>query len=270
MRKPKRMALLLVPVLAAAVMIVVTTLRAQQSPPQSAEQQSQTRQLYEHLDKFPIADYDAQEDPEPDKRARRGNKGKKYNEPNRHKYDATNPVIGGGNNEWEWALESTLPVKQSSAIVVGTVSDAKAFLSEDKTNIYSEYSVQVETVIKNFDDEPVKAGDTLVAERQGGRVRLRSGAVSGFFISGQNPPQVGRRYVFFLGYNKYDAASLGSTDPREMSHHILTAYELNGGKVSALDNPGGMYFKEHDGKDEAAFIKEIRRLLAESSQTPPE
>lgn len=53
-----------------------------------------------------------------------------------------------------------------------------------------------------------------------------------------------------------------------MSHHILTGYELRGGKVVALDNPGGMYFKEHDGKDEATFLGEIRRLLAELSRTP--
>ncbi|PYS82932.1 MAG: hypothetical protein DMF67_10950 [Acidobacteria bacterium] len=251
------MILLLMLILVTGVMVVVTTLRAQQSSPQSVEQQSQTRQLYEYLNKLPIADYDAPEDPDPDKRAKRRSKSKRYNEPNRHKYDAYNPVIGGGNNDWEWALESTLPVKQSSAIIVGTVSDAKAFLSEDKTNIYSEYSVQVEAVLKNFDDEPVKVGDTLVAERQGGRVRLLSGAISGFFISGQNPPQVGRRYVLFLGYNKYDASNLGSITPSEMSHHILTGYELRGGKVVALDNPGGMNFKEHDGEDEAAFLREI-------------
>ncbi|HYH85888.1 MAG TPA: hypothetical protein VEX60_10585 [Pyrinomonadaceae bacterium] len=240
------------------------TLRAQQSSQQGDEQQQQqARKLKEHLDKFPAADYDAPEDPDPDKRAKRRDKGKKYNEPRRHKYDASNPVIGGGNNEWEWTMESTLPVKQSSAIIVGTVSDAKAFLSEDKTNIYSEYSVQAETVIKNFDDEPVRVGDTLVAERQGGRVRLRSGDISGFFISGQNPPQVGRRYVLFLGYNKYDASNLRLMNPQDMSRHILTGYELRGGKVVALDDPGGMSFKKHDGENEAAFLDEIRRLLAD-------
>jgi hypothetical protein len=165
-------------------------------------------------------------------------------------------------------LESTLPAKQSSAIVVGTVSDAKAFLSEDKTNVYSEYSVRVEAVIKNFDGAPVNAGGTLVAERQGGRVRLRSGAVSGFFISGQNPPQVGRRYVLFLGYNKADTSNLGPKNPGEMTHHLLTGYELRAGKVAALDSPGGMHFRAHDGKDEAAFLEEIRRLLAEPSRKP--
>jgi hypothetical protein len=268
MGKGKRVTLLIAPILAAVGMAVVATLRAQQSPPQSTEQQGQLRRLYEHLDKFPAADYDAPEDPDPDRRAKRRDKSKKYNEPNRPKYNPSNPVIGGGNNDWEWGLESTLPVKQSSAVIVGTVSDAKAFLSEDKTNVYSEYSVQVESVLKNFDDKPVKAGDTLVAERQGGRVRLRSGAISGFSISGQNPPQAGRRYLLFLGYNKYDASNLGPTSPGEMNHHLLTAYELVGGKVAALDNPGGMYFKEHDGKAESAFLGEIRRMLSELSQTP--
>jgi hypothetical protein len=268
MRKNKTVAPSLVLILAAAVMIMVTTLRAQQNSTQTAEQQGQNRQLYEHLNRFPVADYDAPEDPDLDKRAKRESKSKRYNEPNRQKYDASNPVIGGGNNDWELALESTLPVKQSSAIIVGTVSDAKAFLSEDKTNIYSEYSVRVEAVLKNFDDEPLKAGETLVAERQGGRVRLPSGAISGFFISGQNPPQVGCRYVLFLGYNKYDASNLGSITPSEMSHYVLTGYELRGEKVVALDSPGGMNFNKHDSKDEAAFLTEIRRLLAESSQPP--
>lgn len=153
-------------------------------------------------------------------------------------------------------------------MVVGTVTAAEAFLSEDKTNVYSEYSVRVESVIKNFDDEPVRAGDSLVAERQGGRVRLRSRAVSGFFISGQNPPQAGRRYVLFLGYNKNDISTLGLTNPRDMSYHLLTAYELRDGKVAALDDPGGMNFREHDGKDESAFLADIRRLLAEPAPAP--
>ncbi|HEX8335520.1 MAG TPA: hypothetical protein VF621_02250, partial [Pyrinomonadaceae bacterium] len=160
------MALLLVPVFAAAVMTVVATLRAQQSPPQSAEEQNRTRQLYEHLDKFPAADYDASDDLL--KHPGRKSKSKKYNRPTRRKFDASNPSIASMSNEWEWGLESTLPVRQSSAIVVATVSEARAFLSEDKAHVYSEYSVQVETVIKNFDDGSAKAGDTLVAERQGG------------------------------------------------------------------------------------------------------
>jgi hypothetical protein len=267
MRKGQRIALLLA-VLAAVGVAVAATLRAQQSPPQSVEQQSQIRKLHEHLEKFPAADYDAPEDPDPDRRAKRMNESRKYNRPKRNRLDAASPGIAGMSNEWEWGLESTLPVKQSSAVVVGTVADARAFLSQDKANIYSEYSVRVESVLKNFDDGPVKAGDTLVAERQGGRVRLPSGAISGFFISGENPPQVGRRYVLFLGYNKYDASNLGPVSPGEMSHHILTGYELVGGKVTALDNAGGMDFQEHDGKGEAAFLGEIRRLLSEPSQTP--
>jgi hypothetical protein len=259
-----------VPVLAAAVVNALATLRAQQGTPQNAEQQSHTRQLYEHLDKFPVADYEAADVPDPESRAKRGNRNKKYNRPQGKKFGASNPTISGMTNEWEWGLEATLPVRQSSAIVVGTVTGAQAFLSEDKTNIYSEYSVRVESVIKNFDGEPVKVGDTLAAERQGGRVRLPSGDVSGFFISGQHPPQAGRRYVFFLGHNKHDASNLGLTSPHDMSRHILTGYELRGGKVVALDDPGGMNFKEHDGKGDAVFLGEIRRLLAESSQSSPE
>jgi hypothetical protein len=268
MRQRNGVALLLRSVLVATVVAAIATLRAQQSSPQSIEQQ-RLRQLHEHLNKFPVADYDSPEDAEPEKRAKRGNK--KYNRPKINKLDPFTPIIGGGNNDWEWALESTLPVKQSSAIIVGTVSDAKAFLSEDKTNIYSEYSVRVEDVLKNFNDERIKPGDTLITERQGGRVRLRAaGAISGFFTSGQNPPQVGRRYVLFLGFNKYDAAEVGVTSPIDMSHHLLTGYELRGGKVVALDDPGGMNFKKHDGMDEAALLDEIRLLLANPPQTQPE
>ena len=272
MRKQKRLALLIATVLAAAAAVTAFATRdaRHNSPPSEGQQQhDQAGKLKEHLNKFPAGEYDAPEAADPEKRAKRRDKGKRYNRPKMAKFDASNPVIGGASNDWEWGLESTLPVKQSSAVIVGTVSDARAFLSEDKTNIYSEYSVKVETVIKNFDQEPVKAGDTLVAERQGGRVTLRSGAVSGYFISGQNPPQVGRRYVLFLGYNKSDAGSLSLASRPDMSHHLLTGYELRGGSVVALDNPGGMAFAEHDGKAEAAFLGEIRRLLADTSQTQP-
>lgn len=271
MRKHPRVPLLLVAVLITGVLtVVVATLRPQQGSPQADEHRAAKQKLKEHLDKFPAADFEAAESPDPEKRARRRAKNKVYNDPNGNKFDASNPVIGASSNDWEWGLESTLPVGQSSAVVVGKVTDAQAFVSEDKANVYSEYAVQVESVIKNFDGDQLRAGDTVVAERQGGRVRLPGGGVSGLFISGQNAPQVGRRYVLFLGYNKNDSNGLGAAGQAELSRHVLTGYELRGGKVFPLDNPGGLSFAEHAGKDEAAFISEVRRLLAAAPQVSPE
>lgn len=216
----------------------------------------------DRLSELPLVDYESQEPPDPDKRAKRLAKSKKYNVKTGQGINPTNPVRRGAlHNDWEFGLDSVLPVKQSTAIVVGEVVGANAYLSEDKTNVYSEFTVKVEAILKNDPQETLIAGELINTERQGGRVRLPSGHIENFYIAGQAPPLVGKRYVLFLGYNKHDTFNRSVTDPSELSRHILTAYELRAGKVVPLDSAGGKNFQEHAGKDEIGFLNEIRRLI---------
>jgi len=268
MRSNKKITLLLLIVSALVLATSAANLGGQYESNQSSPKE---KKAHDFLNKLPVVDYEAPESPDPEKRAKRRAKSKKYNDPggNEGPNRFLNAEIAAKHNDWEWGLESTLPGAQSSAVIVGQVVDAQAYLSEDKGNVYSEFTVRVEEILKNDNDEPITVGDSIEAERLGGRVRLSTGRISSFYVSGKNPPQVGQRYVFFLGFNRRDASGTSLAAPRDMNRHILTAYELREGRVSPLDRAGGIDFKIHEGKEEKTFLNEVRRSIESSSRTAP-
>lgn len=147
-------------------------------------------------------------------------------------------------------LVSDMPTDLSDLIVEGHVKASGAFLSEDKTGIYSEFTVQVSDVIKS--SSPVGKGDLITTERFGGRVRFPSGQIARYRVAGQGAPAKGGKYLFFLK-RRADGDYL-----------ILTAYEMRGDKVLALDGPrsnvkgkGSSQFDKHNGKDAREFRKEV-------------
>jgi hypothetical protein len=147
-------------------------------------------------------------------------------------------------------LVSDMPTDLSDLIVEGHVKESGAFLSEDKTGIYSEFTVQVSDVIKS--SAPVGKGDLITTERFGGRVRFPSGQIARYRVAGQGAPAKGGKYLLFLK-RRADGDYL-----------ILTAYEMRGNKVLALDGPrsnfkgkGSSQFDKHNGKDAHEFRKEV-------------
>lgn len=262
MKESKRTIILLLAVLTVAIITSFAALRAQNKDIRSDK-------ANERLSKWPAVDYDSPESLDPVKRAKRREKNKSYNSSNKPKFDPASPLDRGAlNNEWGLGLESSLPSGQSIAIIVGQVVQAQAYLSEDKANVYSEFTVQIEDILKNDNTTPIRAGDAIITERQGGRVRFPSGRVEGYLVAGQAPPQVGARYVFFLGFNPYEAGTKSLAGPRgNMSRHILTAYEIREGRIYPLDTSTEKNFQEHLGKDATSFLDEIRRsLTSQSSQ----
>jgi hypothetical protein len=158
-------------------------------------------------------------------------------------------------SHWDAALPA-LPVGRSATVVVGQVLKSKAFLSNDKTGIYSEFEVSVEQVLKNDSATPIFQGGSVTAERRGGRVRFPSGRLITYGNRGQGMPKVGQRYVFFLERNADQ-------------YTILTAYELQAGKVRPLDGknaPGGENSEwpgnDYQGTDESSFMIEVARAVA--------
>jgi hypothetical protein len=154
-----------------------------------------------------------------------------------------------------------LPVAMSDLIVEGQVKDSNAFLSEDKTGVYSEFIVSVSDVIKSSAATPVKKHDLITTERFGGRVRFPSGQVARYKVAGQGAPMKEGKYLFFLR-KKEDGSYL-----------ILTAYEMRGNKVLALDGSrvnvkgkGSSPFDKHNGKDLQEFKKEVDAAVQGVSQ----
>ena len=139
------------------------------------------------------------------------------------------------------------PVKQSAAVVIGTVADAKAYLSNDKTGVYSAFVVLIEEVLKN--PGKLSVGDFVEAEREGGRVKFPSGRVHLYKVSEQDMPLVGARYVLFLT----------GTDS-ESVFEILTGYEIRGDSVYPLDELPQS--RSYENATATNFMKELRAKLA--------
>src|SRR6266404_9629321 len=114
-------------------------------------------------------------------------------------------------SEWDVYLP-VLPTQQSDAIILGEILDAGAFLSNDKTGAYSEFTVNVNEVFKN--NGSLNNG-RLTVQRQGAKVELPSGRIFDVEVIGQRMPQVGHRYILFLTYNK-----------ETKDYFILTGYEI--------------------------------------------
>lgn len=153
------------------------------------------------------------------------------------------------------------PIGRSAIIAIGEVVDAQAYLSDDKTGVYSEFSLRLEEILKNDSPNPSFPGSLVVAERYGGRVRFPSGRVTFFGNREQGLPRQGRRYVFFL-------------EQADKQYSILTAYELLSGLIYPLDArnaPGrdsaNSVGDEYEKTDEARFRSDLQRAINEYSRT---
>lgn len=123
--------------------------------------------------------------------------------------------------------EPTIPAGQSVVVVIGKVKSANAFLSKDKTNIYSEFEVNINQVLKNTASNPLISENVVTVSRRGGAVRLPSGKIIEQPSAPKGMPKVDAKYIFFLGY-----------DVEAEDYPIITAYELKAGKVIPLDGLG--------------------------------
>jgi hypothetical protein len=212
-------------------------------------------------EQWPMTDYNATEPGDPVKRDKRRasnarhDKEETVREPDMRPGHTSETTM---TTDWEVRLPE-LPAYQSDAVIVGEVLDAGAYLSNDKTGVYSEFTIKIADVLKN-DSSRLTQGSSLVAERLGGRVRFPSGGILPVTISGQGMPRAGRRYVFFL--KRIDQGQ---------TYDILTGYELRAGKVSPLDGRravGGGHpwaFDKYEGWDEGAFMDAVRIEIANPS-----
>jgi len=139
------------------------------------------------------------------------------------------------------------PTKEAQAVIVGTISDAKAYLSNDKTGVYSVFRVLVEEVIKH--SGKLAVGSSVEAEREGGRVKFPSGRMHLYMVSEQDMPQVGGRYVFFLKETNTDDV-----------FEIITGYEIRADSVSPLDDLPQA--RSYENATPANFLNELKTKLA--------
>lgn len=240
------------------VLSLVTVMAALRRQGQSAPTASAQRGVDDSEE--PVADYDASDPTDEKKRAKRKAKNGRFPKGRLEESICSREVliIRGA---WLERL-AAFPVALSDSIVIGTITGAQAYVSSDKTGVYSEFAVYLEDILKNSSRTPFNVGNTIATEREGGRIRYRSGCIRRYKFHRQGIPHAGRRYLFFLRYTEQ-----GDTP------YILTAYELRAGRVFPLDgldettsNIGNTLpqFAAYENADETEFLDALRKALKES------
>lgn len=120
--------------------------------------------------------------------------------------------------------EPAIPAGASDVVIAGEVLEGKAFLSEDKTSVFSEFTIKVNRILKNSTSETINAGDSISISRGGGAVRFPSGKVIRNLFDGKPMPEIGGEYVMFL---KYDAEA--------KDYPMITGYQFKDDRVIPLD-----------------------------------
>jgi hypothetical protein len=200
-------------------------------------------------ERFPTVQYNQQESPDPAKIAKK----RRYNDGNLV-YSTDAPGIGEHIIYLEPHISfSALPVAESDIVVVGTVGSGQALLSENKKNIFSEFTLIVEEVLKSK-ASGIGQGSVLTADRIGGHVVYPNGHKVRYRIYGVNMPQIGSRYLFFLTskHNKEDLS-------------ILTGFELTEKGAIPLDEQL-TEVAALAGVSEKDILQRVRGLVASSSK----
>lgn len=156
-----------------------------------------------------------------------------------------------------WLKLPALPVDRSDVIAVGFITGSRAFLSNDKHAVYSEFYLQVEQTLKD-ETKSIKPGDAITTTRFGGIVRFPSGRRYVYQVSLQGWPATGSRYALFLRKNQS-----GDFD-------IVTGYEFRDGVAEPLDGVQGyrvaLQLQKYAGTSEPDLLDAIKTALAKLSR----
>ena len=254
MLKTKILAFLILTVSAGALILTTALARRQEG-----NNQETTRQKEKDFSRFPITDYYAPESSDPAIRATRQAKGRKYDDKHMAPISETTDRLFSI-SDWDVGLPA-LPVERSAAVVIGKVISSKAHLTPGKTGIYSEFGVLVDSIVKNDPDNPIKADSKITVERNGGRVRMPSGKIVVSWVSHQNMPREGGRYLLFLPHDFQTRNDSGK------DFYILTGYELEGGQVRLLDDPlPGHPMTRYNDTSESALLNDLFNVIAKTSR----
>jgi hypothetical protein len=198
------------------------------------------------VNNWPSTNYNASEN-NPRKRAERQKRSKKYDKSDWrvHPADLSDSTVRVD------AFDTSLPaflVNKSDLVIIGEVVQGVAYLSDDKTGVYSEFTIRVEQLLQDCGNNSLNIGSHIDIQREGGRVRFNSGREHWYGIDGAGMPVPASRYLFFL--RKLDT---GVFD-------LVTGYELTGNTVQPLDNLSSS--QVYRDSEQSTFLKTVPAKLS--------
>jgi hypothetical protein len=144
-----------------------------------------------------------------------------------------------------------IPISASDAIVVGKVLKVQPYLTELQTSIYTEFTVQVDEVIKSDSDIAKASKKPIVVDREGGVLRQSDGKILRYWVVGIGQfPNLGKKYLLFL--NRIH-------ESQDIS--ILAGYELNGNSILPLEDSSAS--SPYARLNEQEFLNVVRLKVAE-------
>ncbi len=201
------------------------------------------RESYQgRADRYPVVEAEETEPNDPVKKAKLNKQKQRYDKDAPFTHPGPKDEELAFRPEWQFNFPA-LPVIKSDVIVVGQVLSAEAHRSANKMNVFSNFEVRVDEVLKGH----LNVGNVINIQRVGGFVKYPGGRKVLFRLSGNGMPGVGARYVFFLNAVDDD-------------YTILTAYELVADGVAPLDNSA--QFQVYKGATEISFIATLRDAIS--------
>lgn len=238
---------------------VVAVVAAMTLPGQTQKESSSAPQTTAKGRDLPIVDYGVPEIADPQTQTKRKTKGRRHDGQSSQPIEEA-PSSSGRvwSSHWSRGLPA-IPVQQSDVVLVGQILDAQAYLSNDKTGIYSEFTVRVEEETLKGDALALFPSGITTIERSGGAVRFPSGVIQRYVISAQGMPRIGCRYVLFA-----------KRINQEEDYTLITGYELRGDKVFPLDGSiveegtQKFPFDDYEGFDASVFLSMVKDAVAKT------
>ena len=236
--------------------VLITSPNEGQSPVGQSKtvQQDIEQKRKEFKKQFPTARYDEPEEQDLALRAKRQLASKRY-EDGGGLVESIHPIA----EDEERVLVTdaflsvpAIPVKESELIVIGKVLDAAAHLSKNKKNVYSEFTVQIDEILKDTTGKIQKEG-SITVDREGGFVEYINGLRRLHRIGALSMPKVGGKHILFL-----------RNRDKSPNYEIINGYELKEDGVRNLtaSTETISYF----GMDQTVLLSKVRKALSEAVQ----
>jgi hypothetical protein len=144
-----------------------------------------------------------------------------------------------------------IPVSISAAVVLGTITGGKCFITKNRTYVYTDYSIRVDQILKQDKTASLTVGGELIGAREGGAIRFPSGHITNVLTMGHGLPEVGSQYVLFLAKN---------IPGPEYEIIFDSGYQVKDGRIYPLDDANPQYSL----LPVAEFLEDVQKAITAS------